>query len=75
MDQIITDYIVISTTLENRGIFAKPIDELTFSKLVSDKIRDGFQPYGDYKAIVIQKGSWMNRKTKVILSQAMVKYK
>jgi hypothetical protein len=70
----IIEYTVVSITLENRGIFAKPIDELTFSKLVNDKIKEGFQPYGDFKTVISQKGSIFGFKYKVILSQAMVKY-
>ena len=37
--KLISEYIVVTVTLENRGIFAKPIDEFTFSKLVNDKIK------------------------------------
>jgi hypothetical protein len=74
MNYKIVEYTVISVTLENRGVFAKPIDELTFSKLVNDKIKEGFQPYGEFKTQVIQKGSIFGYKSKVVLSQAMVKY-
>jgi hypothetical protein len=69
----IIKYEVISIELGG-GFLSPSVTENDFTNLVNEKIKDGFQPYGELRLSVKTGGSFLGSSSTIQLSQVMVKY-
>ena len=71
--QKIIKYEVVSLVLDD-GFLSSKVDENDFTKLIEQKIKKGFQPYGELRMSVETSGSFIGSRSYTRMTQVIVKY-